>query len=177
MPPSIQCAMWSPTHLVADAHVWCHDDLVSLAVNLRAPQELSLGCGDVVVAAMVAKLDALLRYQKHALCHILIRRFRWVAEEPLCDFLCGQNMQRREGGFCACSVCIKEGLSRPMSPGVQVVDLPFLPDHGVYDPCGFSGPSFTWCRSFLQFPPQDSACLLLEVRSSPPLQTACPIIR
>lgn len=110
--------MRSPTHLVADAHFWCHDDLVSLAVDFRAPQELSLVCSDVVVAAMVAKLDALLGYQKHALCHILVCRFLRIAEELLCDFLCGQNMQRRDVGFCACFVGRREGLSRPRSSGV-----------------------------------------------------------
>lgn len=95
MSPTFLCAVQSPTHLVADAHFWCHDDLVSLAVDLHAPQELSLGCGDVVVAAMVAKLDALFHYQKQTLCHVLIRGLLWIAGEPLCDFLCGQNTQRR----------------------------------------------------------------------------------
>lgn len=117
-PPTILCAIRSPTHLVTDAHFWCHDDLVSLAVDFRAPQELSLVCSDVVVAAMVAKLDALLGYQKHALCHILVCRFLRIAEELLCDFLCGQNTQRRDVGFCACSVGRREGLSRPRSSGV-----------------------------------------------------------
>ena len=74
-------------HLKAVTHVWRHDDLVALAVHLSTPQELALGGRDVVLAAVVAQLDALLQDQKHALRHVLIRRLRGIAEEPLCDFL------------------------------------------------------------------------------------------
>lgn len=104
-PPSASpCPVRSPAHLEADAHVRGHDYLVAFAVHLCAPQELTLGCSDVVVAAVVAKLNALLQHQKHTLCHVLIGRLRWIAEEPFRDFLCGQNMQKRAGDFCACSV-------------------------------------------------------------------------
>lgn len=74
-------------HLEADAHVRRHDDLVALAVHLGAPQELALVGGDVVAAAVVAQLDALLRGQEHALGHVLVRGLLRVAVEPLGDFL------------------------------------------------------------------------------------------
>ncbi|KAK2502077.1 hypothetical protein MC885_005051 [Smutsia gigantea] len=81
-------------HLEADTHVRRHDDLVALAVHLGVPQELArVGC-DVVLMAVVAQLDALLQDEKHTLCHILIRRLLRIAEEPLCDFLGGQDMHR-----------------------------------------------------------------------------------
>lgn len=44
----------------------------------------------------------------------------WHFREPLCDFLCGQNTQRR-GFFWACSVGRREGLSWPRSPGVRAL--------------------------------------------------------
>lgn len=86
------------THLKADAHVGRHDDLVALAVHLRAPQELALGGCDVVVSAVVTQLDTLLRDQKHALRHVLVCGLRGVAGEPLRDFLGGQNITGWELG-------------------------------------------------------------------------------
>jgi hypothetical protein len=41
----------------------------------------------VVVPAVVAQLDALLRDQKHALGHVLVRGLRAIAVELLRDFL------------------------------------------------------------------------------------------
>lgn len=122
LPPASSCPMRSPAHLEADAHVRGHDDLVAFAVHLCAPQELTLGCSDVVVAAVVAKLNALLQHQKHTLCHVLIGRLRWIAEEPFRDFLCGQNMQKRAGDFCACSVDRSKRQSRSRSLEVGLVD-------------------------------------------------------
>lgn len=91
-------------HLEADTHVRRHDDLVAFAVHLRAPQELALGGRDVVLAAVVAQLDALLHDQKRALGHVLVRRLRGVAEESFCDFLGGRSVHRmgeRKAGVCA----------------------------------------------------------------------------
>lgn len=122
LPPASPCPVRSPAHLEADAHVRGHDDLVAFAVHLCAPQELTLGCSDVVVAAVVAKLNALLQHQKHTLCHVLIGRLRWIAEEPFRDFLCGQNMQKRAGDFCACSVDRSKRQSRSRSLEVGLVD-------------------------------------------------------
>ena len=96
--PSCPCPPDSQAHLEADTHVGGHDDLVALAVHLRAPQELALVGRDVVGAAVVAQLNALLGDQKHSLGHVLVRRLRRVAEESLCDFLGHQNMRRRQGG-------------------------------------------------------------------------------
>lgn len=90
--PALPATGTPQTHLKADAHVGRHDDLVALAVHLRAPQELALGGRDVVISAVVTQLDTLLRDQKHTLCHVLVRRLRGVAGEPLCDFLGGQNI-------------------------------------------------------------------------------------
>lgn len=121
-PHASPCPVRSPAHLEADAHVRGHDDLVAFAVHLCAPQELTLGCSDVVVAAVVAKLNALLQHQKHTLCHVLIGRLRWIAEEPFRDFLCGQNMQKRAGDFCACSVDRSKRQSRSRGLEVGLVD-------------------------------------------------------
>lgn len=98
-------------HLEADTHVGRHDDLVAFAVHLGAPQELALGGRDVVLAAVVAQLDALLPDQKHALGHVLVRRLRGVAKESLRDFLGGQSTHRmgdRKGG----AVRAPEGTSK-----------------------------------------------------------------
>lgn len=84
------------THLVTHTHFGCHNNLVAFTVHLQAPQVLALGCGDSVLEAVEAQLDALLRDQEAALLHIVVCRLVGVAGEALRDFL-GETRTHRSG--------------------------------------------------------------------------------